>query len=488
MLTRLRVSGFKNLVDVDVHFGPFTCIAGANGTGKSNLFDAIQFLSSLTDMPMLEAALRVRSDESSGGDVRSLFHRVGAMSGKRMTFEVEMMVPAEGEDDLGQAAKATRTFLRYSLELRRRAESDTAAGGPFEVLREELTPITKGDTAKHLPFAIGAKAWRESVATGVRRRPYISTEGDGPERVIKVHQDGGSRGRPQKLLARTMPRTGLSRATATESPTASQARQEMQFWRLLQLEPSALRQPDPFNAPTKLGRDGAHLAATLHRLAAPDSSAAQGDSARVYAVLANRLSELVDEIQAVSIDEDEKRELLSLLVRDRGGTDHPALSLSDGTLRFLALAVLELDPLATGVLCLEEPENGIHPARIPAMLRLLQDIAVSIEDPVGPDNPLRQVIVNTHSPAVVAQVPEDSLIVADLAETIGQGARFQAARFRSLSGTWRDKVNVSSVPKGRLLAYLNPIPREEEASGDGGGRRRRVVDRPDVQPYLFPMK
>lgn len=34
MLTRLKVSGFKNLVDVDVRFGPFTCIAGANGVGK----------------------------------------------------------------------------------------------------------------------------------------------------------------------------------------------------------------------------------------------------------------------------------------------------------------------------------------------------------------------------------------------------------------------------------------------------------------------
>ena len=39
MLTRFKVSGFKNLVDTDVRFGPFTCIAGANGVGKSNLFD-----------------------------------------------------------------------------------------------------------------------------------------------------------------------------------------------------------------------------------------------------------------------------------------------------------------------------------------------------------------------------------------------------------------------------------------------------------------
>ncbi len=35
MLTRLKVNGFKNLVDVDVRFGPFTCIVGENGAGKS---------------------------------------------------------------------------------------------------------------------------------------------------------------------------------------------------------------------------------------------------------------------------------------------------------------------------------------------------------------------------------------------------------------------------------------------------------------------
>jgi AAA15 family ATPase/GTPase len=29
MLTRLKVNGFKNLIGVDLHFGPFTCIAGA---------------------------------------------------------------------------------------------------------------------------------------------------------------------------------------------------------------------------------------------------------------------------------------------------------------------------------------------------------------------------------------------------------------------------------------------------------------------------
>jgi AAA15 family ATPase/GTPase len=58
LLTRLRVKGFKNLVGVDVRFGPFTCIAGANGIGKSNLFDAIFFLSALAEVTLLDAAIQ----------------------------------------------------------------------------------------------------------------------------------------------------------------------------------------------------------------------------------------------------------------------------------------------------------------------------------------------------------------------------------------------------------------------------------------------
>ncbi|MER7624943.1 AAA family ATPase [Streptomyces sp. NPDC126503] len=60
MLTRLEVHGFKNLLDLSIDFGPFTCIAGENGTGKSNVFDTIHFLSLLADQSMMEAAQEVR--------------------------------------------------------------------------------------------------------------------------------------------------------------------------------------------------------------------------------------------------------------------------------------------------------------------------------------------------------------------------------------------------------------------------------------------
>jgi len=73
------------------------------------------------------------------------------------------------------------------------------------------------------------------------------------------------------------------------------------------------------------------------------------------------LAELLGDVHRVWIDKDERRQLLTLYVEDRDGTTHDARALSDGTLRFLALSMLEQDPENQGVMCLEEPENGIHP-------------------------------------------------------------------------------------------------------------------------------
>jgi hypothetical protein len=178
-------------------------------------------------------------------------------------------------------------------------------------------------------------------------------------------------------------------------------------------------------------------------------------------------------------------------VTERDGTVYPARSLSDGTLRFLALTVIDMDPAASGVICLEEPENGLHPDRIPAMLRLLRDIACDPVSPAGPDNTLRQVIVNTHSPAVVSQVPDDSLLSAELKEVIIEGTRFKTAHFSWLADTWRSAVepDVSTVARGRLLPYLNPISASDSfygyPVGAGGHKRpRRVADRPDMQGVL----
>lgn len=490
MLTRLKVDGFKNLLAADVSFGPFTCIAGANGVGKSNLFDAIRFLSMLADKPLLEAAALVRGEPGGMADLRGLFQRYEGAFDAEMSFEAEMLVPPEGIDDLGQPAKAAITFLKYRLVLK-------LDEGDLTVREESLTHVNVGEARKHLPFDHSTN-FRRSVVEGRRTSPFISTSEENGQTVIRLHQDQGAAykggGKPRPHIARKLPRTVLSTVNAAEGATAVMARREMQAWRLLQLEPAALRSPDAYTAPTFMTSSGAHLPATLARLTRwrnplrPNPAGSSEDDLAITAGVANRLAELISGVRSVRVDSDDRRELLRIMLTDGDGIEHEARALSDGTLRFLALAVLESDPAARGVLCLEEPENGIHPERVPAMIELLRDLAVDPEERVSADNPLRQVIVNTHSPTVVGQVDEDDLLVA-VPEHVQIGRR-TAVRpsFRWLAKTWRSKAwpELPALAPGVVVSYLNPVPPVPDSgpSQPAARQRRRVIDRPDLLKWL----
>ncbi len=118
MLVRLKTNGFKNFSNVEIAFGPFTCIAGTNGVGKSNLFDAIMFLRDLTDYSLTEAAARVRDPVGRSGDLQAIFHRNSAGQIQEMSFECDFVVAKDVVDDFGRVADASNNFLMYSLSLR----------------------------------------------------------------------------------------------------------------------------------------------------------------------------------------------------------------------------------------------------------------------------------------------------------------------------------------------------------------------------------
>lgn len=191
-------------------------------------------------------------------------------------------------------------------------------------------------------------------------------------------------------------------------------------------------------------------------------------------------SELVENVRGIAVDVDDKRQLLSIVMTDLQNTEHVASALSDGTLRFLALTVMESDPRSRRLLCLEEPENGMHPLRILAVIELLGELAVDVEEPVDADNPLRQVIINTHSPSVVACVHDDALLVAHA----GRGRESEASRLsiRHLPHTWRDQEDSDepTATRGDLLAYLNPL--QAINHNDDGPRvgATRVMHRTDL--------
>lgn len=82
----------------------------------------------------------------------------------------------------------------------------------------------------------------------------------------------------------------------------------------------------------------------------------------------------------------------------------PAVRLSDGTLRFICLVAMLLDPNPPPVICIEEPELGMHPDIIPTIADLLLEASEKT-----------QLVVTTHSDILVncmSDTPE-FIIIAD---------------------------------------------------------------------------
>ncbi|MGF1466663.1 MAG: AAA family ATPase [Sandaracinaceae bacterium] len=467
MLTRIEVDGFKNLLGFHVDLGPYTCVAGPNATGKSNLFDALRFLSLLADYPIMEAAQRVRSAAGQPSDPRDLFWTDGERRAQEMSFAVELIVPREVVDDFGRSTNATSTFLRYELVLGHEGASNVTGFehlGRLVLRREQLSYITKGDAAGHLRFPHGVGTFRDAIVHNQRKGgDFISTVEEDGHLTIRVHQDGGSRGQPKPSPATSAPKTILGTTTTSSDPTILAARRELQSWRFLAFEPSAMRAPDAFVVAAsaksaQIAANGGHMAAALYRLAMDTARRTGSEPEDVYARVATRAAELI-RVADLRIDRDDTRELLTLELSEVGRGFMPARALSDGTLRFLALCLIESDPDTLGLWCIEEPENGIHPARIEAMVRLVRELAVDPQDTPSPDNPLRQVLVNTHSPHFVQLQNPADLLLATEATVRGPADRpATALRLRPLADTWRCSPAEAGVGMSAVIAYLTAPP------------------------------
>ena len=456
MLTRLEIDRFKNLLDFHIDFGPFTCLAGPNAVGKSNVFDAIRFLSLLADHPIVDAALLVRGSDTETSGVLDLFWTDGVNRADSFRIAAEMVIEPVVRDDFGRPTETTSTYLKYEIEIGYEAPSHRGTLGRLVLQQETLDYITEGQAASKLHFPHSSSRFRDAVITNRRRSQsgYISTNraADGQIEIV-VHQDVGSRGPGQTAPAITAPRTIVATSNTSATPTILAVRREMQSWRLLGLEPSAMRRPDRFNTEQHITSSGGRLAATLHRLMTDAD-----DEEAVCASIVNRLTELVP-VSSLRVHVDDVRQLLTLYVEELSGVELPAGSLSDGTLRFLTLAILAADPTARGLLCIEEPENGIHPAKMHAMVELLHDLAVDPDDAPDDDNPFRQVILATHSPSFVQlQNRPDVLFAIEAKVRSPKGGPTGTLRCRPLDNTWRVSIEHTSVGLATILVYLSSPP------------------------------
>jgi predicted ATPase len=391
MLTYIKINGFKSFHNFEMEFTPFTVIAGANASGKSNLFDALKLLSRLADTDNLKKAFKEQR-----GEFIELFTQYGENEyANEIEFCVEMLVNKTIKDAWGNEKELLYARLRYELKIQRFTNS--SGMGDLSVIAENLTHLTpridKWVENNHNKKLI--KEFLPKVPAGNRRSiEYIYTEIDNNIPTVFIPQDRTQGGGKRRFPLNNATRTVLSSIDTVDFPHVLAAKEEMKSWKFLELNPEDLRQPTNKNTGEDiLSQSGKNLAAVLFRIKQEDAYILKEISRKLQTFLP-------DFIEVQVIDDAENKQYL-IKLKDKNKKEYTSRVLSEGTLRILALCILEYDDKHTGLLCFEEPENGIHPFRIEAMTKLLKDLSV---DFTNPEMPLRQVIVNTHSPVLVGHI------------------------------------------------------------------------------------
>ncbi len=424
MITQIEIDGFKTFKDFKVELAPFQVIVGPNGSGKSNLFDALHLLSRLADTDLLSAFQELR------GDAGELFTKFpDGQTSNRIRIAVEMLVDRKVQDDLGEQAELKYTRLRYELEIT--LQSDGHDPDRLHVAYESLKPISRNEDNWCKKYGISSQNNRLPESTS-DQTPFIDTKStpiailesiEDKSRVVAEHlmiylyPDYGEQGRIKRFYAEEVQRAVLSREVDTEYPHVFAAREELRSLRFLHLNPEVLRQPSSTKSPRFLSTDGSNLPTALARMQAEDKYSLRDVS--------RDMANLVPGILEIRVEQDKASGKYVIYAETADGRSFSSQVLSDGTLRLLALATLRNDPQFHGVLCIEEPENGVDPLHLEKKARLLHEMATDFNDPEQVDEPLRQVLITTHSPSFISQpdVINSLLFTAMPTRVQGKGAR-----------------------------------------------------------------
>ncbi|MFM7426371.1 MAG: AAA family ATPase [Elainella sp.] len=124
---------------------------------------------------------------------------------------------------------------------------------------------------------------------------------------------------------------------------------------------------------------------------------------------------------------------VQLFIREAGLLEPiPATRLSDGTLRYLCLLTILCHPAPPPLVCLEEPELGLHPDVIPVIAELLIEASQRT-----------QLVVTTHSDALISALSEvpEAIMVCERTET---GSHLRRLRPEAL-GAWLDDYTLGEL-------------------------------------------
>ena len=385
-LTRVVLSNYRSIKECSVSLGPLTYLVGQNGAGKSNFLDAIRLVTESLNTS-LEHALRER------GGINEVRRR---SSGHPTHFGIRLdWRTSDGYDG----------FYAFRVGAQKK--------GGFEVQHEECHVFGKDPFQEHF-YSVNTG---ELVSKSFDVAPPAS-----PDRLYLVAAAGLPFFRP-----------------------LYDALSHMGFYNL---NPDAIREPQPPDPGEVLKRDGSNLASVL--------SVMEKENGEAHQRVVSFLSKVVPGIQGIDIKHMGKKETLEF--RQQIGTNQSpwrfmADNMSDGTLRALGVLTALFQTANGGKLRvpfvgIEEPEAALHPGA-----------AGVLRDGLRVASRSTQIAVTSHSPELLddKEVPATDILAVH--------NRNGETRIGPLDEAGRTSIHDRLYTAGELLR-MNQLEPDEAAFGD----------------------
>ncbi|MGZ8244960.1 AAA family ATPase [Methylomagnum sp.] len=392
MLTRIKISGYKSLQDVEVELSELSVLFGPNAAGKSNFLDALQLLARMATCRTLREAFeppyRGKPLESFTFGEKGI---KGLLEQERASFSIEV--------DVRLSQAVVDAVDREIHEMKFLDPSDAVSPS---IVQKELPAIWQRYLRYRIEVEIlpksGVLCLTDEYLTALDENSQNSMGMPFLHKAINVHElpifmvfDNNSLGYPgyrdHSILSRPHSSSG--------HPHLAALRKELESWLFFYFEPrERMRAVNPVKEVRHIGVMGEELAAFLNTLKALNP--------RQFEAMEQVIKTILPEFDGIDVEVNDYGEV-ELRLRE-AGISMPARLLSEGTLRILGLLALSGAKESPALIAIEEPENGIHPRRIELIAELLKNRTTYGDT---------QYIVTTHSPILPDLVPDESLYICN---------------------------------------------------------------------------
>lgn len=365
-LLSLEVKNYRCLDAIEVELAPLSVLVGPNGGGKSTLLDVIQFLGDSARDDLVPAVQR------RGGFDMLRFRGAG---------EVEPIV-------IEIKAAVTRHASHNAPDAYRLAFLSLAPG----LFGEDL-------------------AFRREESFTFKRRPGAGRRLTIRGSQVTVREDGKRKSSrkllgDQSLALSTLPRLAVKEGGAQVGEIADL----FKSFRVFDVDTQAARSPSamPAESAPRLAQDASNLSAFLFYLFSRNE-----ELFRELREDAQKMIPGFQEIHFRRIGGPQESVVVELEERWLPGRT-PLAAASFGTIRALAILALLYDPDPPKLTCVEEIDHGFHPHLFDRLVDLMRRASEHT-----------QLLIATHSPALVNRLRPEELIVCERNPETG-GARIPA--------------------------------------------------------------